>query len=393
MDFALTDEQELLAHTVRAFVERELYPHEELVDRTDEIPPELARQIREKAIAQGFYAANMPARVGGGGLDFVSLALLERELGKTSWALQANVGRPSRILMACEGDQVRSYLEPCVRGERVDCFALTEPGSGSDAPWGIQTRALAEGGDWVLNGTKHFISHADVADFAIVFAVTGADETPRGPRKRITCFLVDVGTPGFEVRRGPKSVSHRGYHNCELAFVDCRVPSGQILGEEGRGDELASAWLRDGRVMVAANCVGRARRVLHEAARWAATRRQFGRPIGRFQGTGFKLADMATELEAAELLALRAAWRLDRGEMTDAEGSMAKLFASEMLGRATDHAVQIFGGMGVVEGAPIERFWRDARVERIWDGTSEIHRHVIARDLLRRFTDDPLARS
>lgn len=387
MDLSLSDEQRLLVETVRAFVERELIPHEEEVERSDEVAPELAREIRRKAIAQGLYAANMPAEVGGGGLDFVTLALFERELGRTSWALQVNVGRPSRILMACQGEQVERYLLPAVRGERIDCFALTEPGSGSDAPWGIETRAVRDGGDWVIEGRKHFISHADVADFAIVFAVTGVDETRRGPRKRISCFLVDKGTPGFEVRRGPRSVSHRGYHNCELTFSACRVPGSQLLGEEGRGDELARWWLRDGRVMVAANCVGRGRRVLAEAAEWAATRRQFGRPIGSFQGVAFKLADMATELEAAELLTLWAAWKLDRGEDAVVEASMAKLYASEMLGRLTDAAVQIFGGMGVVEEAPIERFWRDARVERIWDGTSEIHRHIISRSLLRSAAD------
>ncbi len=392
MDLALSEEQRLLVETVRAFVDRELVPHEEEVERTDEVPPELAREIREKALALGIYAANMPAEVGGGGLDFVSLALLERELGRTSWALQVHVGRPSRILMACRGEQVERYLLPAVRGERIDCFALTEPGSGSDAPWGIETRAVRDGGDWVIDGTKHFISHADVADFAIVFAVTGVDETERGPRKRVSCFLVDKGTPGFEVRRGPRSVSHRGYHNCELTFSRCRVPAAQLLGEEGRGDELARWWLRDGRVMVAANCVGRGRRVLAAATEWAATRRQFGRPIGSFQGVGFKLADMATELEAAELLTLWAAWKLDRGEDAEVEASMAKLYASETLGRLTDAAVQIFGGMGVMEGAPIERFWRDARVERIWDGTSEIHRHIISRALLRAAGEGPRGR-
>ncbi len=233
MDFALSDEQTMLVDAVRAFVQRELIPYEDEVERTDDVRPELARQIRDRSIAAGLYAANLPEDVGGGGLSFLDLALVERELGATSWALQVHVARPSRILMACQGAQIERYLLPAARGERVECFALTEPDSGSDAPWGIRTRAERDGAWWILNGRKHFISHADVADFAIVFAVTGEDESDRGRRERITAFLVDRGTTGFEVTRGARSVSHRGYHHCELGFDDCRVPDGQVLGEEG----------------------------------------------------------------------------------------------------------------------------------------------------------------
>ncbi len=382
MEFALSTEQQLLAKSVRAFVEKELYPHEEEVERNDEVPPELGREIRDKAIAQGFYAANMPQQLGGGGLDNTSLAVMERELGRPSYALQAFVGRPSNILQACTGDQVESYLGPSVRGERMDCLALTEPGAGSDLR-AMTTQAVADGDDYVINGAKHFISHADLADFVILFAVTGVDDSPRGPDKRITCLLVDKDTPGFETRRGPGCLSHRGYHQCELIFSDCRVSKGQVLGEEGKGLELADVWLAASRLTVAIMCVGRARRALEMAVEWAATRKQFGRTIGRFQGTSFKLTDMATEIAAAELLALNAAWKLDQGTMTSADAAMAKLFATETLARVTDHSLQIFGGMGLMEELPLERFWRDARVERIWDGTSEIQRHIISRALLR----------
>jgi acyl-CoA dehydrogenase len=261
-----------------------------------------------------------------------------------------------------------------------------EPGAGSDSR-NLSTVARQDGGDWVLNGSKHFISHADIADFAIVFAATGEDTTPRGPRKRITCFLVDRGTPGFEIRPGYAAVSHRGYHNCVLSFDDCRVPAAQMLGAEGQGLEIMDTWLYATRLTVAAMSVGRARRVFDLTAEWAATRRQFGRPIGRFQGTGFKLADMITEIDAADWLTLAAAWRLDQGLPAAREIASAKLYATEMLGRATDNAVQVFGGMGLVGDLPIERFWRDARVERIWDGTSEIQRHIIARAILREYGD------
>jgi acyl-CoA dehydrogenase len=384
VDFELTAEQRLIVETVRDFVEQELYPHEDEVERLDEVPEELARSIRGKAIASGLYAANMPAELGGGGLDPVSVVLVERELGRASYALQILVERPSNILQACQGEQRERYLLPAIRGERHDCVAMTEPDAGSDVR-SMTTSAVRRGGDYVVNGTKHFISHADVADFVILFAATGVEETPKGPKKLITTLLVDKGTPGLEVRRGPRCVSNRGYHQCELVFTDCKVPAASRLGEEGRGFELMGQWLGATRLTVAATSTGRARRALEAATEWAARRHQFGQPIGRFQGIGFQLADMATELEAAELLTLRAAARLAAGTMTDSDAAMAKLYASEMLGRATDAAVQIFGGMGLMSELPVERWWRDARVERIWDGTSEIQRHVISRSLLRPY--------
>ncbi|MGH3402081.1 MAG: acyl-CoA dehydrogenase family protein [Streptosporangiaceae bacterium] len=382
MDFCLTDEQRLIAVTVRNFVEKELYPHEDEVERLDEVPAELARSIRGKAIAAGLYAANMPAELGGGGLDAVSMVLVERELGRASYALQMLVERPSNILQACQGEQRERYLLPAIRGERHDCVAMTEPGAGSDVR-SMTTTAVRAGDHYVINGAKHFISHADVADFIILFAATGVEQAAGRPKKLITALLVDVGTPGLTVRRGPRCVSNRGYHQCELAFTDCRVPAANRLGDEGRGFELLGQWLGASRLTVAATSVGRAQRVQEAAVAWAARRQQFGQPIGRFQGIGFQLADMACELAAAELLTLRAAARLQAGDMTDADAAMAKLYASEMLGLVTDAAVQIFGGMGLMSELPVERWWRDARVERIWDGTSEIQRHVIARSLLR----------
>jgi acyl-CoA dehydrogenase len=382
MHFELSHEQTMIVDTVRSFVETELYPHEELVERTDAIPPELAAQIQTKAIDVGLYAANMPEALGGGGLDNVGITLLERELGRASYGLQMLVARPSNILRGCTGDQIDEYLLPTIRGERHDCLAMTEPNAGSDVR-SMQTRAVRQGDDYVINGTKHFISHADMSDFVILFAATGVEETRSGPKKKITGFLVDMDSPGLTVRRGPPCVSHRGYHQCELFFDDCRVPARKRLGEEGRGFDLMGEWLGATRLTVAATSVGRGRRVLDMATQWAATRQQFGQPIGRFQGTGFKLADMATELEAAELLTLQAAWKCDQGRMTDSDAAMAKLFASETLARITDQTLQIFGGMGLMGSLPIERFWRDARVERIWDGTSEIQRHIISRAMLR----------
>jgi len=382
MDFGLTSEQQLVVDTVRDFVERELYPHEEAVERTGRVPPELGESIKRKVIELGFYAPNLPVEVGGGGLDNLTFTLLERELGRASMALTVFWGRPSGILLACNAEQRERYLLPSARGERLDALAMTEPGAGSDVR-GMQCSARPDGDDWILNGTKHFISHADIADFVIVFVATGEEDTGRGPKKLITCFLVDRGTPGFDIRPGYDSVSHRGYHNAVLAFEDCRLPSTQILGERHRGFDLANNWLYGTRLTVAAMCVGRARRAFDLALGYAAERQQFGQPIGKFQGVSFKLADMITEIDAADWMTLAAAWRLDRDLPANREIASAKLYASEMLARVTDEAVQIHGGMGLMSDLPLARFWRDARVERIWDGTSEIQRHIIGREVLR----------
>jgi acyl-CoA dehydrogenase len=384
MQFDFSHEQQLLVQTVRAFVDREILPHEGLVESTADVPPDLQAEIRNKAKDQGLYAANFPESVGGGGLSNVSMALVEAEIGKGSTALTVHVGRPSLVLMECQGSQVEEYLLPAVRGERIDCFALTEPDAGSDS-FGISTRAVADGDDFVINGTKHFISHADIADFVILMAVTGEAETPKGKRKLLTAFLIDKGTSGFECRKMGPAVGLRGFNQNVLTFTDCRVSRRQILGELHKGFEISGKWLGMGRVFIGSGCVGRAERILDLAADWAVGRKQFGQPIASFQGTSFKFADMATELEAARLLCLRAAWKADAGSMTGQDAAMAKLFASEMLWKVADEAVQIYGGMGLFKDLPVERFWRDARVERIWEGTSEIQRHIISRAFLRTY--------
>jgi len=382
MEFSLTSEQQMIIDTVKTFVEEELYPHEDEVEKSGQIRPELYASIKAKAIEMGLYAANMPEEHGGAGLDPLTLCLMERELGRANFGLQYIVGRPSNILLACKDHQIEDYLLPCIRGEKIDCLALTEPNAGSDVR-SMQCRAERDGEHFVLNGTKHFISHADVADFVILFAASGIEETPRGPKKKITTFLVDKGTPGFSVDPGYNSVSHRGYHNCILNFDNCRVHESQILGEEHHGFDVANEWLGATRLSVAAMCLGRAERALEIATEWAATRKQFGQAVGKFQGVSFKLADMALELKAAELLTMYAAWKDNSGEMTDSDAAMAKLKATEMLAMVSDEAIQILGGMGLMDELPLERIWRDHRVERIWDGTSEIQRHIISRAMLR----------
>jgi acyl-CoA dehydrogenase len=373
MNFGLSQEEEMIISTVRSFVENEIYPHEELVERSGEVPKEIADEIKRKTLELGFYACNFPEEVGGAGLSHLEFALVERELGRGSMALNHFFGRPQNILMACDGDQRERYLLPAIRGEKMDALGMTEPEAGSDVR-GMKCTAVKSGGDWVVNGTKHFI---------IVFIATGVDETPRGPKKRLTAFLVDRGTPGFVIRDGYRSVSHRGYKNCILDFDDCRLPDAQVLGEVDGGFAVMNEWLYATRITVATMSVGRARRCFDYALNHAAERKQFGQQIGKFQGVSFQIADMITEIDAADWLSLSAAWRLDQNLPANREIASAKLYATEMLARVTDITLQVFGGMGLMDDFPIERFWRDARVERIWDGTSEIQRHIISRDLLR----------
>ncbi len=383
MDFGLTQEQQMIVDTTRAFVENELYPHEAAVERSGHLPLEVIREVQAKAIAAGLYAANMPAEVGGAGLDTLSWLLYEKELGRANYALHWTcVARPSNILLAGNAEQREQYLMPCIRGETWDCLAMTEPAAGSDLR-GMKANARPDGDDWVLNGTKHFISHADLAGFAIVFVATGEEDTPRGPKKKITAFFVDKGTKGFTVRDGYRNVSHRGYTNAVLEFDDCRLNKRQILGEVHKGFEVANSWLGATRLQVASTCLGRAERAMGHALSYAAERKQFGQQIGKFQGISFKLADMAMELKAAELLTREAAWKYDQGTVSEADMSMAKLKATEVLAMIADEAIQIHGGMGLMEELPLERIWRDARVERIWEGTSEIQRQIISRELLR----------
>jgi len=383
MQFGMTEEQAMIVETTRAFVENELYPHEAEIERTGHLDMDVIRDVQKKAMEAGLYAANMPEEVGGAGLDTLTWLMYEKELGRANYALHwTGVARPSNILMAGTAEQREKYLAPCMKGEKWDCLAMTEPDAGSDLR-GMKATAKRDGGDWVLNGTKHFISHADIADFAICFMATGVEDTPRGPKKKITAFFVDKGTPGFEVREGYGNVSHRGYTNAVLEFDDCRLPDEAVLGEVDKGFQVANEWLGATRLQVAATCLGRAERALEHSISYAAERKQFGQQIGKFQGVSFKLADMALELKAANLLTWEAGWKFDQGTVTESDMSMAKLKATEMLAFVADEAIQIHGGMGLMNELPLERIWRDARVERIWEGTSEIQRHIISREMLR----------
>ena len=382
MDQVTNQENALLLTTVRKFIDKEILPYEDEVDKTGEVKPELGKQIETRAKEVGLFAANLPTEVGGGGLDYRSMMVLEREYGKTSHALHSWIARPTEILLACDEEQRQEFLYPCVRGEKRELFALTEPGAGSDV-MGMKSNAVRDGDDWVLNGSKHFISGPCMPDFAIVFAVTGEDKTKRGVRKRITAFLLNRGEKGFDIKEGTKCVSYRGYKTFALNFDDVRLSKRMVLGKEGEGLTLSGKWLGMGRIWVGASCCGKAERMINLASEWAADRKQFGQPIGKFQGIGFRLADMAVGLKAGDLMVCDAVQRAENNIMKDEDAAMVKLFCSEMVNKVADDTVQIFGGMGLMEEMPIQRLWRDSRLERIWDGTSEIQRHIIARSILR----------
>jgi len=386
VDFSLNDEQRLLTATVRRFVQRELAPLEAAVEASGTLAPEVARTIHAKAKALGLYAMNIPEEHGGGGLSALDTMLCEEQFGHTTDILiRRAFGNVYEALLACRGEQVERWLRPCVRGERVCSIAITEAGAGSDAA-AIATRATPQqDGSWRLSGSKHFISDGLVSDFFVVSAVTGE----AGGRNEISLFLVDKGLPGFDVGRDQPMMGLRGTSHVELWFADVPLGPQCLLGERGTGFRLAMEVL--GRVrlaQVAARAVGKASHVLEQTLAYAQQRKQFGRAIGEFQLVQQMLADSAIEINAARWIVLHAAWLLDQGESHAAAArdaiSMAKVHAAETLGRVVDRAVQVFGGMGYCKDLPVERWYRDARIYRIFDGTSEIHRGVVARGLARR---------
>jgi acyl-CoA dehydrogenase len=381
MDFEIPDETRVLIDTVRRFVETEVQPLEDEVEELGHVPADKLNAVKAKAQALGLYAMNMPVDVGGGGLSTVETCLVEEQLGRTSDALIRRIfGQVYPMLTACEGAQRDDYLIPTVKGERICAMAITEPGAGSDAA-AISTTAVPDGDDWVLHGRKHFISDGDIADYAIVMALTDREKRARGG---ITLFLVDKGTSGFSVGRVQHMMGQRGYGHAELVFEDCRVGSDKIMGELGEGFRLIMNTVSAVRLAhIGARSVGMASRVLELARNHANERHQFGQPIGQFQMVQQMLADMATDIFATRMMVLNTAWEIDQDREARDKVSIVKLFASEMIGRVADKGVQIFGGMGYAKEMPLERIYRDSRVLRIYDGTSEIHRMLIARSVLR----------
>jgi acyl-CoA dehydrogenase len=381
MNFDLSDEQRMLVDTVRRFVHTELIPLEEEIESSGRLDAAVARSIFEKSRALGFYAMNIPEQYGGGGLSAVDTMLTEEQFGHTKDILiRRAFGNVYESLLEGDEAQKARWLLPCVRGERTCSIAITEPGAGSDAA-SITTRAERDGDGWKLYGNKHFISDGHYSDFFIVSAVTDPAARPN----HVSLFLVDKDQPGLVVGNDQPMMGLTGTSHVELFFDGVRLTREHLLGPEGRG--LALAYSTLGRVrlgQVGARAVGKASRLCTLMTDYANERRQFGQPIGRFQMVQSMIADSVMEINAARFLVLKAAWEIDQGRDARDWISMVKVEAAETLGRVADRAVQVFGGMGYCAQLPIERLYRDARIFRIFDGTSEIHRGIVARSALKR---------
>ena len=378
MDFELTEEQEMIRRMVRDFAEKEIAPVAGEMDEKGEFPWEIIR----KMAPLGFLGLPIPEEYGGAGVDNVSFAIAMEEIARASGSIAITLD--AHVSLACEAilqfgseEQKRKYLAPLARGEKLGAFALTEPEAGSDAA-AIKTRAVLSGDEWVLNGQKVFITNGSIADVVVVAAVTDPTKGHRG----ISNFIVEKGTPGFRPGRDEEKMGLKGSVTSQLFFEDCRVPKENLLGKEREGFKQFLIVLDAGRIAIGAMAVGLAQAALDASIAYAKERVQFGQPIAKFQAIQWMIADMATQLDAARLLVYRAAWLKDRGMRFTREAAMAKLFASEIAERACHAAIQIHGGYGYTKDYPLERFYRDVRLCEIGEGTSEIQRLVIARQVL-----------
>lgn len=379
MNFELTSEEQALAQTVKEFIDNRVEPRMREIEANNRIPEELLAQ----AAALGLFGISIPEEYGGSGLSRFSRVLVHQMLGRSGFgfagALASHTGIGSDGLVSIGTDeQKRRYLPRMATGELRAAFALTEPEAGSDAG-GVRTTARKQGDRYYLNGVKHFISGGSLAGLITVVARTGGAGS-----KDLSVFLVEPSFPGFRIGTFYDTMGSRGQPVVELIFENCEVPAENRLGPEGKGWLAATKTLNAARPLVAARCVGACERLLEISIDYAKSRKQFGQAIGEFQAIQFMLADMATKTEAARWLTYHAATLADQGRVTPAVVSMAKLFASEALAFAADTAVQIQGGTGYIAGNPVERFYRDARVTRIYEGTSEIQRLIIGKAMLRR---------
>jgi alkylation response protein AidB-like acyl-CoA dehydrogenase len=381
MDFRLTGEQELLRRSVREFAEAEIRPHVREWDQAQQFPASLIPQLA----ALGLMGIQFPEQYGGAGMSAIDYCICIEELARVDPAVALSVAAhnglsAAHIALAGTEEQKQRFLVPLARGEKIGAWGLTESTSGSDAV-AMRTMAVKSDGAWVLNGSKTFTTHGRVGDLLVVMAVTSTRE-PRS--KGISAFIVEKGTPGFTPGKKEDKLGMRASDTSEVRLENCRVPGDHLLGKEGHGFVDTMQVLDAGRIGIAALAVGLAQGAYEAAVHYARERTAFGKPIGGFQAIGWKLADNATRIEAARLLTYRAAYLKDRAERTTLESSMAKLYASEIAVKAADDCVQIFGGYGFVKDYPAEKYFRDVKLTTIGEGTSEIQRLVIARQLLSR---------
>jgi len=383
MDFEIPENLRMIQETVRRFVQQDLEPISQQVEEEDRIPEEIVQKMREL----GLFGLSIPEKYGGLGLGTLGECLVYEELTKTNACFRSRIGTNNGIgsmgiLLDGTEEQRRAYLPRIASGQWTACFALSEPEAGSDAA-NIQTTAERKGDHFVLNGLKHFITNGDIADVATIIALTDRAKRSKGG---ITAFIVEKGTPGFYLGTIERKMGLRGSHTAELIFDNCKVPAGSVIGGEamvGQGFKTAMRVLDKGRLTMGACALGAAQKLLELSTAYSKERVQFGKPIAAFQSVQNMLADMATEIYAGRQMLYHAAWLRDQGKRVVKEASMVKLFCTEMACRVADRAVQIFGGMGYMKDFPVERFYRDLRLYRIFEGTSEIQRLVIARQLTR----------
>jgi len=377
--FGLTEEQKQLQRSVRAFAEGEIAPHVSEWDEKSEFPHEVVKKLGE----MGLLGVIFPEALGGAGMGYVEYVLAIEELSRVDGSVGIIVAAhnslcTNHIMLAGNDEQRKRWIPKLASGQWLGAWGLTEPGSGSDAG-GARTTAVRKGDCWVLNGSKTFITNGGHADCAVVLAVTDKE---KGTRGGISGFVVEKGTPGFRPGRKENKLGLRASDTSELIFEDCEIPAENMVGEEGDGFKDAMRVLDGGRISIAALSLGIARGALDAAMKYAQERRQFGKAISEFQAIQFKLADMATQWDAAQLLTMRAAQMKDDGKKVTLESAMAKLYASEAACRICDEGLQIHGGYGFIKDYPAEKFYRDVRLCPIGEGTSEIQRMVIARELL-----------
>jgi alkylation response protein AidB-like acyl-CoA dehydrogenase len=379
MDFGLNEDQQQIRQTIREFAEAELAPHVSEWDETQHFPVEL----RPKFAELGIMGVLVPEEYGGAGMGYIEYATIIEELARVDPSIGlAIAGHNSlgagHIQIAGNETQKQKYLVPLARGEHFAAWGLTEPSSGSDAS-SMRTTAVRRDGGWVLNGTKNFITNATFAETTVALAITDRTTGSHG----ISAFIIERGTKGFSVAKKENKLGMRASDTAALVFDDCFVPGANLIGEAGQGFVQAMKVLDGGRISIAALAVGIAQGAFEAALRYAKERTQFGRPIAEFQAIQFKLADMATQIDAARLLTYRAAALKSQGKTTTRESSMAKLYASEIAVRVAEESVQIHGGYGYIKDYPAEKYWRDSKLCTIGEGTSEIQRTVIARQILR----------
>jgi acyl-CoA dehydrogenase len=378
MDLALTPELVEIQQRSRRFLDEHLLPVELECELAGGLSPETLRRIADGVVGARLHAVNMPREWGGQGYTWLEQVISQEQLGRSTNALWDVVWRPANVLRHCNEEQRERYLLPEIQGRRRYAYAVTEPGAGSDASR-LQTRAVRTPGGWRIDGEKWFVTAADVADYLIVVA----DAEGHGP----TAFLIDQGTPGLRETRRPRYMHTFVYEHPEYVLEGCEVPDAQVLGGLGQGHELSREWFIEERLMIAARCLGGAQRALEVALEYACEREQFGQRIVDFQGVSFPLASSAVELAASRALVYQVAWEASRGldpKALHAKASAIKLHASEMAGRVADRALQVLGGRGYMRENPVERLYRDLRVDRIWEGTSEIQRVVVANELVKR---------